>query len=91
MVQLRADFNLTILAIATGGGFDRATERMVRYLRSARALDSKRPVLVPGDPERQLRARPLVEVDSRTWEEMRAIGRDLQVEIPELALTSGRS
>ena len=87
----RADFTLTILAIATRRGFDRAAERMVSYLRSARAVDSGRPVMVPGDPERLLRTRSLVEVDPRTWEEMGAIARELQVEIPDLALTSGPS
>jgi uncharacterized oxidoreductase len=81
----RAYFNLAILAIATGRGFDRATERMVRYLRSARPAEAQKPVLVPGDPERQSRAHSLIDVDPRTWEQMVDIARELGVETPDLA------
>ena len=78
----RVDFNLTVLAIATKPGFDRATERMANYLRSARPLDLKRPVLVPGDPEHLARGRSVVEVDAQTWREIEAIARELQIKLP---------
>jgi uncharacterized oxidoreductase len=81
----RSGFNLTILAIATKPGFDRATGRMVAYLRSARPADPRRPVLVPGDPERLARERHFVEVDRPTWSEIEAIARQLAVETPSVA------
>lgn len=78
----RDDFNLAIVAVATPRGFAPAAERMTGYLKSSRALDPKRPVMVPGDPERLARANPFVEVDPPTWEAMKAIGRELEVELP---------
>ena len=78
----RTGFNLTILAIATRPGFDRSTRRLVRYLRSARPLDPKRPVMVPGDPERLARQHKTVDVDEPTWREMVAFAGDLGVELP---------
>jgi len=78
----RTGFNLTILAIATRPGFDRSTERLVRYLRSARPLDPTRPVMVPGDPERLARHRTTVDLDEPTWSEMVAFARELGVELP---------
>jgi uncharacterized oxidoreductase len=78
----RTGFNLTILAIATRPGFDRSAGRLVRYMRSARALDPKRPVIVPGDAERLARRRTTVEVDEPTWREMVAFARELGVELP---------
>jgi LDH2 family malate/lactate/ureidoglycolate dehydrogenase len=78
----RKDFNLAMVAIAPGRGFAPAAERMTRYLKSSRALDPNRPVMVPGDPERIARANPFVEVDPPTWEAMKAIGRELEVELP---------
>ncbi len=78
----RTGFNLTILAIATRLGFDRSAARLDRYLRSARPLDPKWPVMVPGDPERLARRRTTVDVDEPTWREMVAFAGDLGVELP---------
>ena len=78
----RTGFNLTVVAIATNRRFEQATGRMVNYLRSARPADPKRPVLVPGDPERQARKSPTVEVDPQTWRETLVIARELGVETP---------
>jgi uncharacterized oxidoreductase len=78
----RKGYDLTVLAIATEPGFERAADRMVSYLRSARPLDPQRPVLVPGDPERVARQRSAVDVDRQTWREMEAIARQLEVESP---------
>jgi uncharacterized oxidoreductase len=74
-----------MLAIATKPGFDRATERMVAYLRSARPADPGRPVLVPGDPERLARERQYVEVDRQSWSEIEAIARELGIATPSVA------
>src|SRR5437660_87147 len=78
----RVGANLAILAIATGGGFEQAAEGMARYLRSARPADPQRPVLVPGDPERLAREHSLVAVDSRAWNEIGSLARELHVEVP---------
>jgi LDH2 family malate/lactate/ureidoglycolate dehydrogenase len=78
----RPGFNLTMLAIAGGPGLSSATARMAAYMRSAKAADKKRPVLVPGDPERVARLKDYVEVDERTWGETEAIARELGVERP---------
>lgn len=82
----RQGFNLTLVAIATRAGFEAATARFADYLRSARPADPSRPVLVPGDPERDARRRSFVEVDEQTWEETGAIARELGVEAPSAAL-----
>ena len=78
----RTGFNLTILAIATARGFERATGRMAAYLRSARPADPKRAVLVPGDPERGARRSSVVEVDPETWRQTEVIARELGVALP---------
>jgi uncharacterized oxidoreductase len=81
----RAGFNLTVLAIAAGRGFDEATGRMAAYLRAARPADPNRPVLVPGDPERLARESTTVEVDPQTWRETELIARELGVAPPSAA------
>jgi uncharacterized oxidoreductase len=78
----RRTFNLAVLAIATDNGFERGTERMVDYLRSARPTDPRRPVLVPGDPERAAHDRTVVEVDEQSWNETEVIARELRIAVP---------
>lgn len=84
----RPGWNLTVIAITTGRGFDGSTGRLAEYLRSARPADSSRPVLVPGDPERSAREREFLEVDEQTWAETEAIARELEIEIPSTAARS---
>jgi len=79
----RNEFDLTVLAIATAPGFERATAGMARYLRSSRPADQARPVMVPGDPERLARRSSTVEVDAPTWKAMKKLARELGVESPD--------
>jgi hydroxycarboxylate dehydrogenase B len=81
----RAGFNLTVVAIAAGREFEQATGRMASYLRSSRRADSRRPVLVPGDPERAARRIATVEVDEETWRQTEVIARELGVATPSAA------
>ena len=78
----RPGFNLTMLAITTPPGLSSATARMATYMRSARPADKRRPVLVPGDPERAARQSDYVDVDEQSWGETETIARELGVETP---------
>jgi len=52
----------------------------LEYVKSARPMDPAKPVLVPGDPERLMRAKREangVPIDDTTWEEILAAGDDM--------------
>jgi LDH2 family malate/lactate/ureidoglycolate dehydrogenase len=78
--------DLTLIAIDPGGEVAAAGAALAAYVRSARPARADRPVLLPGDPERDALGRgPAVPVDPETWRSLRALGEQLRVEPPEPA------
>ena len=64
----------------------REIEAITGYVTASPPRNAEEPVLIPGDPERQMRARRLVEgiaVDDVTWaqiaEAAKGVGVDLKV------------
>jgi LDH2 family malate/lactate/ureidoglycolate dehydrogenase len=69
----RAGSNLAMLAITADAGFAGRAERMGAYIRSSPPIDPARPVMLPGERERQQMLRAgdgPVAVDGPTWAAM---------------------
>jgi uncharacterized oxidoreductase len=81
----------TIVAINTGAFAETNTVRaratdLAAYVRSSRALDPARPVMVPGEPEfanvRAAGEDPVVSIDGSTWRDLVAVARSVGLEAP---------
>jgi LDH2 family malate/lactate/ureidoglycolate dehydrogenase len=76
--------NVTIIAIAAGDKQATSASILTEYLRSARPADADKPVLVPGDPEREALTRAQhVLVEPEVWDQLLQLGERLGVEPPE--------
>jgi uncharacterized oxidoreductase len=76
---------LTILVIVGDNRRSAAGEALAKYVRSSRAADPTRPVLLPGDPERAARSRSdYVQIDTVTWRALAALAADASVDLPEV-------
>jgi uncharacterized oxidoreductase len=83
--EARAGSNLAMLALATDAGFAGRASRMGDYLRSSPAIDPARPVMLPGERERQAvlhAADGPVPVDGPTWAAMLQAGAAADIEAP---------
>jgi hydroxycarboxylate dehydrogenase B len=61
-------------------------EAIIDYVTASPPVDAAQPVLVPGDPERQHRARRIAEgvpIDSVTWDQIAAAARGLGLDLGE--------
>ena len=75
---------LTVLVIAADARLAAAGTALAEYVRSARAADQARPVLLPGDLERSAReSSPHIRVDTVTWRMLTALAEREAVEAPE--------
>jgi LDH2 family malate/lactate/ureidoglycolate dehydrogenase len=78
--------NLTLLVVAGDDRVATAGARLAGYVRSARAADPARPVLLPGDLEHRARERgDDVELDPPVWRALAAAAERLSVPIPAVA------
>jgi uncharacterized oxidoreductase len=71
-----------------GGGFDDTVAQLTDYVKASPAADPERPVLVPGEPERESRAqrgRDGIPVDPATWKQICSRARGLGLVPPEFA------
>jgi uncharacterized oxidoreductase len=83
----RAGSNLAMLAILPDPGFAGRAERMGTYIRSSPPLDPARPVLLPGERERESMRRAgdgPVNVDPPTWAAMLRAGAAAGIVAPEV-------
>ena len=68
--------NLTIVALTVDPQFAARSEEMARYICSAPPIDPRKPVLLPGDPERQARNTiRTVGLEEPTWRLISKLGR----------------
>jgi LDH2 family malate/lactate/ureidoglycolate dehydrogenase len=76
--------NLAIVAIAVDEAFVGRADRLAAYICSTRPADPRRPVLMPGDPERAATKRADgVQVDASTWSAIVALAKERGVEVPQ--------
>jgi uncharacterized oxidoreductase len=76
--------NLAIVAIAVDQAFAGRADRLAAYVRSARPADPRRPVLMPGDPERDAAARVGgVRIDAPTWSALTVLAEERRVQPPQ--------
>ena len=76
--------NLAIIAVSVDGGFAARADQLAEYIRSSRPADPRRPVLMPGDPERDAAMRAGgVRVDPPIWEALAAVAEARGVELPQ--------
>jgi len=71
-----------------GGGFDDTVAQLTDYVKASPAADPNRPVLVPGEPERESRVqrgRDGIPVDPATWKQICSRARGLGLVPPEFA------
>ncbi len=74
---------LTIVSIAVDAGYVTRAERLLTYVRSAEPIDPARPVVLPGEPERQARrAAEGVLIDAPTWEAIVALAEARRLPVP---------
>jgi uncharacterized oxidoreductase len=74
---------LAVLAIRVDGEFRGRAGRLVDYVSSTRPANPRRPVLLPGAPERQARAAARsVELDRPSWDAIRVWAGRLGVRLP---------
>lgn len=68
--------------LTEAGPFAAGLEELVDYLKASPPRDATQPVLVPGEPEQQIRARRLSEgipLDEGSWQELREAGAKVGV------------
>ena len=69
------------------GAAQAEAQALIDYFRSARPIDPKHPVMVPGEIEAKTRAQRLVDgipVDAKTWEQLADAARAADVAVPTL-------
>lgn len=69
-----------------GGWFDAALSRLTDYVKASPAADPDKPVLVPGEPERDSKAqrgRDGIPIDPTTWKQIRNCAKALGLTPPE--------
>jgi uncharacterized oxidoreductase len=75
--------NLALVAVQAGPMFEERATRLSDYVRSSRPADPTRPVLMPGDRERQAReAAKDVVVEERTWRAISALAERHTIVVP---------
>ncbi len=73
---LRVGNNVTLIALTPPKGFVDNASRLATYIKSAAPIDSKNPVLLPGDVEKSCRTGSDVHIARSTWEKILNAGRD---------------
>ena len=74
---------LTLISVAIDPAYVTRAERLVTHIRSAAPIDPARPVVLPGDPERQAhRTAEGVLIDTPTWNSITALAKARQLALP---------
>jgi LDH2 family malate/lactate/ureidoglycolate dehydrogenase len=84
----RKGTDMTLLAVAPQTGFGQLARGLSDHIRASPALDPARPVLMPGDREREADPAAPISVDRSTWAALALAAHRAGLDMPAAARTT---